>query len=211
LNGAALPAGDVERVAYEGALDDQPEPILLRGEPAVVWQAEQSGGHATIETSRFSPATVQAPSPAEQFGLGVANPLGAIAILIFGGVGLGVLIAAANILIILALVLVYIVAFRFADRRWKWSAFGVVVSALVYVLLVPLGAPSPPVLFLTSFAGLAGVLALAGALLFTVLLNQLLLRRLDDVYRAAIMATCTLFFLGFLQALVFVQGQLGRI
>jgi hypothetical protein len=211
LNERGQPLGTPDRVVYEGALDDQPEPAVLGGQPAVVWQAVQNGEVVAIESSRYSPAALPAPTPEEQFGLGVTNPLGALAVLVFGGLGLAVLIAAANVLIILALVLIYIILFRTARGTWKWYAFGITLAAFVYILLVPLDAPSPPVLFLTSFVGAAGVIAIGGACVFAVLLNRLLLRRLEDVYRAAVMSCTALFFLGFVQALVFVQGQLGRI
>ena len=52
INDQGQPLGAPARVVYEGAVDDQPEPAVLGGQPAVVWQAAQNGEVVAIESSR---------------------------------------------------------------------------------------------------------------------------------------------------------------
>jgi len=205
----------IDRVAYEARSDDEPVAIALNGQPAVLWQALTSETSATgIEVSHFTPATLSAPSPWSKFGLGLANPLGNLAFVLAGAAAVGVLLTVANVLLLGIMVAVYLVVFRRTPvvlNSVKWYAYAVVVAAILYAVFVDWGAPSPPLLFLSSLSGTAGMVAVGGMLLFVLVLTRTVLRRLDDVFRAALMAFAALYFIAFLQAIVLMQGQVAKI
>lgn len=212
VNRALMPTEEPDRVAFQGESDDVPVPVVLHNQPGLLWQAAVSGTNIyKVEESRFTPQRLGAPNAWARLGLGLANPMGNFAILLLGGLAVGVLLAAANVLLIIALVALYLVGFRKLEGRWKWYVYAVAITVVLFVLFISMGAPAPPVLFLTGFSQNSGLLALGGTLLFIVWMARTVLRRIDDVYRASLMAAGAFFFIGFLQALLLMQGQIGRI
>ncbi len=212
LDRTLMPRALPDRITFEAAGDDVPVGLTLRGGPAVLWQASPtSSSNARVESSRFSMGELAAPSVWARMGLGLANPLGGLFILIFGGLAVGMLLAVSNVLLIILLVGVYYAALRKLPSSWKWYAYAVVIDVILFAFIVSWGAPTPPVLFLTSLSQSSGLLALGGTLVFTVVLATTALRRIDDVYRASAMAMAALFFVGFLQALLIMQGQIAKI
>lgn len=212
LDARALPIGQLDRVTFEAASDQAPVAVPLAGRPGVLWQALPTNTNlTTVEYSRFSPRPLPAPSVWARLGLGLNNPLGSFALLVVGGVAIGILIAAANVILIMALVALYLLVFRTVQGRWKWYAYAAAITAVFFGLFVAWGAPSPPVLFLTALSQSSSVLALLGLLLFVGWFGRMGLRRTEDVYRAGAMAAAAFFFLGFLQALILMQGQIARI
>lgn len=214
LDGHGVPIA-IDRVAFEARSDDEPVAVAIDGQPAVLWQSLSSESTATgIELSHFSPLTLSAPSPWSKLGLGLANPLGNLALVLAGAAAVGVLLTVANVLLLLVMLAVYLVVFRRTPvvlNTVKWYAYAVVVAAILYAVFVNWGAPSPPLLFLSSLSGTAAMVAVGGMLLFVIVLTRTVLRRLDDVFRAALMAFAALYFIAFLQAIVLMQGQVAKI
>jgi hypothetical protein len=207
-----VPVNQPDRVTFEAAADDVPVGISLNGQPAVLWQASPTSSvNGRVESSRFSTNQLPAPSVWARLGLGLANPLGALFILVFGGLAVGMLLAVSNVLVIILLVGAYYALVRKLPSGLKWYAYAVIIDVILFALIVSWGAPTPPVLFLTSLSQSSGLLALGGALIFTVFLATTFLRRIDDVYRASAMALAALFFVGFMQALLIMQGQIAKI
>lgn len=211
LDAAGLSVSAPDRVSFEPASDDVPRPIVAQGRPAVLWQASPNTSVTRLEVSHFTPATIGPPNLWTRFGLGLANPLGNIVLLILGGAAFGLLIAAVNVLLVLALAVVYILAFRLVSPRWRPVLFAALLAVALFIILVALHAPFPPVLILSQLSPRLGGVAVAGMALFVYLISRSLLRRFDETYRAGVMAFLALYFLAFLQALTVIQGQLGRI
>lgn len=214
LDGQGVPTA-IDRVAFEGKSDDEPVAVVIDRQPAVLWQSLSAESTATgIEVSHFTPVTLSAPSPWSKLGLGLANPLGNLALVLAGAAAVGVLLTVANVLLLGVMVAVYLVVFRRTPvvlNTVKWYAYAVVVAAILYAVFVNWGAPSPPLLFLSSLSGTAAMVAIGGMLLFVLVLTRTVLRRLDDVFRAALMAFAALYFIAFLQAIVLMQGQVAKI
>ena len=185
-------------------------PVTVGGTPAVLWQSHPTKTSITrIELSRFSPATFPAPSLGARLGLGLANPLGSVAVLIVGSFLFGVVLTVANILLVLLCVLLFVVLFRRLQTSWKWYAYAAALVLVLYSVFVVLGAPSPPVLFLVSLSGTAGTVTLVGLVLFLLVLMQRFLARMDDVYKAGALAFAAFYFIAFLQAVMIIQDQIG--
>lgn len=211
FDGRGSPTSAPDRVAFESASDDVPMSIQMGGLPAVLWQAQPTKTTITrIELSRYSPAPIDAPSVWDRLGFGLANPLGSFAVLIVGSFLFGVVLTVANVLLILLCVLIFAVVFRRAQGPWKWYAYGAALTLVLYALFVPLGAPSPPVLFLSGLTGTVGIVAMLGLVLFILVLSRQFLARMDDLYKAGAMAFAAFYFIAFLQALMVIQDQIGK-
>lgn len=204
-------AGPPDRVAFEGGADDTPIAVRTGREPGVFWQNTPSDAPTRLEVSRFSPRAIGPPSVWARLGLGLANPIGDLAILLVGALVIGLLITVANILIVLVLTGFYLVISRIVRANWRWYLYSVVLALALFALFVKLQAPSPPVIFLANLSVLPGLVATAGMLIFLLLLTLTLLRHMDDVMRAGVMAFVALYFIAFLEALSLVQSLIGRI
>lgn len=206
------PASFPDRIDFQAADAGLPRAVVEDGQPAVIWESAPTKGTGTqLEVSRFSSAQIGPPSIWARFGLGLANPLGNLVLLLFGALAVGALIAAGNILLAIVLIILYFILNRLVRGRWRWYAYSGVLAVALYIVFVQMGAPFPPVLFLSSLSVSAGLVAVGGMLIFVLLLALTAFRRIDDVFRAAAMAFAGIFFIAFLQALTIVQDQLGRI
>ncbi len=206
------PAGvQPDRVAFESVSAALPEPVTLAGKPAVLYQANPSQTDLyRIEVSRYFPKALNPPSVWAKLGLGLANPVENLAVLLVAALALGALISVANFLILIVLILVYFVIARLATR-WKWYLYAGVLTIAAFLLFVQPGAQSPPLLFLTALPFDLGLASVVGMAIFVVLLTMTVLRRLDDVYRAGVMAFVAIYFIAFLEALSLVQSTVARI
>ncbi len=205
------PTSAPDRVAYESGIAGLPQGIPGQQPATVLWQSSPGASGARIEESHFSPSPISAPSLWARFGLGVADPIGNMFLLLFGAVALGVLLTVGNVLVVFALLLIYLISARTVGGRWKWVAYTVGLVIVLYLLLVQAGAPFPPVIAFSQLAVGPGTLAIVAMGVFVLVSSFTVLRRVDDVYRAALMAFTGFFFLAFLDALVLIQGQLGQV
>jgi hypothetical protein len=212
LSSDGLPIDQPDRVVYEAAGDDNAITITRpNAPPAITWQAINGTNGSTLEASRFTPTAIGPPNVWARFGLGVANPIGDFLVLLAGGVAMAILITVGNILLLLALLAAYLLLIRMIDARWRWYAYTLGLAVMLYLAIIVLGAPSPPIFGFSAFSTTLGLLAMAGMIVFVLLISRTWLRRLDDTYRAAGMAFLALYFVSFLQALTIVQGLVGRV
>jgi hypothetical protein len=101
-------------------------------------------------------------------------------------------------------------------RRWerRWLVYALLLAAALYVAFV---APGSPMLFLSTLPSMGlspvpfGLIATASALAFVLWMGLVALRRLEDLYRAGLMAAFGVYFFAFLEAIVFIQQRLGFI
>lgn len=211
-NGLPPAGAQPDRVAFESVSAALPQPLTLGGKPAVLYQANPSQTDVyRIEVSRFSPRVLAPPSVWARLGLGLANPIVNLVVLLVAALAFGVLITVANFLILIALVVAYFVLARLIPGGWKWYGYLVVLTVGLFLLFVRPGAPSPPLLFLTALPYHLGLLSVAGMAIFIFVLARTVLRRLDDVYQAAIMAFGAIYFIAFLEAITLVQGTVAKI
>lgn len=207
-----LPNAPPDRVAFEAATADNPTPLSGGPVPAVLWQATPSHGVSTrIEASVYSPRKIGPPTVWARLGLGLGSPIGNFLILVVGGFFVGLLLAAGNILLIAGLLLLYLLVFRRLSGPLRWYAYIAAVAVILYLLYVVKDAPNPPIFFMTGISGALGLLAMGGMLVFVWVLMHGFLRRIEDFYRAGILAFASLYFLGFLEAVTIVQSQVGKI
>lgn len=212
LDARGMPIAPADRVAFEGATDDTPVGLRVGGRPALLWNATPSNTFSTrIEMSRFSAAALGAPNPWARIGLGLANPLANFFLIVVGALALGALIAMGNIFLAFGLLGIYLLAFRGYHAVEAWWAYTGVLAATLWLLMVALGAPFPPVIILSGIAPASAWVTFGGLVLFVLILTTTMLYRFEDVYRAATMAFMSIYFLAFLQALIIVQAQLARI
>lgn len=201
-----------DRVAFESVSAALPQPLRLGAEPAVLYQASPSQTDVyRIEVSRFSPRVLAPPSIWARLGLGLANPAVNLVVLLVAALAFGVLITVANFLILIGLVIAYFVTAWLIPAYWKWYAYLAVLIAGLFLLFVRPGAPSPPLLFLTALPYRLGLISVAGVAIFIFVLAWAVLRRMDDVYRAAVMAFGAVYFIAFLEAIRLVQGTVAKI
>ena len=204
--------GAPDRLNYENASASQPEAVSENGEPGVLWQSAAGSGTARLELSRFTPDTRSAPTLWDRLGLGVANPVATLALVLAGGIGIGILATMANFLVVLALVLLYMVLARVVPSDRKWYLYPVVLAAALFLLLGVMGAPSPPIFVLGALPGGAlGLLALVASAVFVYILSRAYLYRIEDLFRAALMAFVAVYFVAFLHALTLIQDQVSRV
>jgi hypothetical protein len=87
-------------------------------------------------------------------------------------------------------------------------------AAALYLTFVR---PGGPILFLDTLPNMGvtstalGILTTAGAFLIMVWASATALKRLEDMFRAGIMATLGIYFFAYIEAVVFVQQRLGYI
>jgi hypothetical protein len=211
-NGLPPAGAQPDRVAFESVSAGLPQALTLAGKPAILYQANPSQTDVyRIEVSRFSPRELAPPSVWSRLGLGLANPAVNLVVLLVAALAFGILITVANFLILIVLVIAYLVIARLIPARWKWYGYLVVLTVGLFLLFVRPGVPSPPLLFMTALPYHLGLISMAGMAIFIFVLAWTFLRRMDDVYRAALMAFGAIYFIAFLEAITLVQGTVARI
>jgi hypothetical protein len=207
------PVGGSERVVYGSGSQTNPHAQVVGGKIDVMWQTVSRGSTSTFDVSQ-SRSTVQ-PTVAQRLGLGLGNPWGELAILLVSALGLATLTATLNIILVLAIGFVGWLALRLLSRvRSRWTVYACLLTLALYYIFVT---PGGPLFFLDTIPSLGlaampfGFIAAAGALGFVSWVGGVGLRRIDDVYRAGIMAYLGVYFFAFLEAAVFIQQRLGYI
>lgn len=205
--------GQPERVVYEGASQTNPHAFLEGGRPVVLWQATSRSVRSQFEMARFRPA-VQ-PTWAQRLGLGLGDPWGQLAILVVSSFGVAVLTTVINILVVFTLAVVLLVAARVLHRvPGRWAICALLVTGALYLTFV---SPGGPTFFLSTIPAMGiaaepfGLLACAGALTFVLWLGAVVMRRMEDLYRAGLMAAFGVYFFAFVEAVVFIQQRIGYI
>jgi hypothetical protein len=96
----------------------------------------------------------------------------------------------------------------------KWAMYGLSLGLALYLTFV---SPGGPMLFLATMPSMGlralpfGLLAAAAAAAAIIWLGVVGLRRIEDIYRAGLMALTGVYFFAFIEAIVFIQQRLGYI
>lgn len=210
FNAAATPVGSSERVAYESGSETNPH-AWGSAKAQVLWQTVSRPMGSLFESSSHRPYT--RPTIAQRLGLGLGDPWEEMAILVVSALGVATLVTTTNILLVIAMALAGILMMRLLRRvPGRWTIYGCVLAVALYLAFV---GPGGPTIFLGTIPSMGiqaepfGLLATAGALFFTSWTGYFALRRIDDVYRAGIMAYLGVYFFAFLESAVFIQQRLG--
>lgn len=203
-----------ERVEYLSNAQVEPHAGLLLGSrPGVIWQTVSNDLSSHFNSAANRPTAT--PTLAERLGLGLTDPWQAAAVLIIGAFGLATLLTTVNVFFVVGLALLGMLVMRLFRRfPGRWAIFGLILSALMYVIFVN---PGVPTLFLASLPSMGfanvpfGILAALGSLAFVSWIGMTSLRRIDDIYRAGIMAFLAIYFFAFVETAVFIQQRLGVI
>jgi hypothetical protein len=207
---SSLSLGKTERLEYLAGTQSNPHAAVVDGTPQVIWERTQQGS-AGFQGALYHPRGV--PNLAARLGLGLGNPWEEAAIVVVGAVSLATIASTVNILIIFGLTLLgWSLIYLLRKLPGRWVVYACFLTLGLYLTLV---VPGGPTLFLTPIPtlGLAampfGLIAASGSLFFMTWSAYTALRRLDDMYRAAIMAFLGLYFFAFLEASVFIEQHLG--
>jgi hypothetical protein len=205
--------GPTERAAYAAGSETAPHVFAGTGPVTITWELTDQARTSTLQASSYRSAVT--PTLAQRIGLGLGNPWEEVAVLVLGSLGFATLTTTVNILWVLALTLIGILTVRFL--RWlpsKWVVYACLLTCVLFLVFV---SPGAPVLFLGTMpdSGLAitpfGVMAFGADLAFVTFMGTVPLRRIDDAYRAGLMAFVGVYFFAFVEAVVFIQQQLGYI
>ncbi len=206
--------GTPERVEYLSGHQTNPHAALIDGTPTVVWQSWNETNNAVFDISGHRAA--QGPDLAQRLGFGLGNPWEDAVVLSIGSMILAVLATVINLLAVVVLALIGLLVVRWTQKvPGRWLIYSCFLTAVIYAVFVTPG--GGPTLFLTPIPtlGLAavpfGLLAVLGSMFFVIWMGQTALKRIDDIYRAAIMAFLGIYFIAFLEAAVFIQQRLGYI
>ncbi len=211
---SSLRLGGPERVEYLSGHQTNPHAAVVRSIPSIIWQSWSDSGSPEFEIT--SHRSAQGPNLAQRLGLGLGNPWEEAAVLSVGSFVLATLATAVNLMIVVVLALIGMLLVR-ATRRLpgRWLIYSCFLTVVLYAaFVVPGGGPT---LFLTSLPALGlaavpfGILASLGSMFFVTWVGQTALKRIDDMYRAAIMAFLSIYFIAFLEAAVFIQQRIGYI
>jgi hypothetical protein len=208
-----VPSGAPDRAAFEPGSAVLPTAVPAGTGSLLLFATNPTTAPTfQLETSRFSASNLDAPNLWDKFGIGLSNPLGNIAMLVVGAIAIGVLLTFANILVIFLLIALFLVASRVLPGRIKWPVYASMIAGFLYILLVSLGAPKPPLLAGVGLTPSNAITALfVATAVFVFVLQRAFLRHVEDTFRAAGMAILGVYFLAFLEALTLVQSAVGRI
>jgi hypothetical protein len=211
LNGGAASA--TERAVYASGSQLQPHVFVAGDTATIIWESTDQSRNSTFQTSKYRPAGT--PTLAQRIGLGLGNPWEEVAVLLLGSVSFAILTTTVNILWVLMLTMVGILTIRIL--RWlpsKWIVYACILASILFLVFV---SPGAPILFLDTMpaSGLAvfpfGLMAFVAVLAFVTFMATVPLRRVDDAYRAGLMAFVGVYFFAFVEAVVFIQQRLGYI
>ncbi|HEY8687132.1 MAG TPA: hypothetical protein VIO57_16140 [Chloroflexota bacterium] len=210
--GAPSPSSP-ERAVYASGSQLEPRVFVTGDAATIMWESTTQAGGQTFQTVTYR--TASGPTLAQRVGLGLGNPWEEIALLVLGALGFATLTTTVNILWVLVLTAVGILTIRLF--RWlpsKWLVYACVLAILLFFVFV---SPGAPILFLDTLpaTGLAvlpfGLMAFGAVLGFVIFVGEVPLRRIDDAYRAGLMAFFGMYFFAFVEAVVFIQQRLGYI
>lgn len=194
----------IERVAYTGG-GGAANPVAVG--KAVFW--ELAGfSHNWLQGTVYHVA--QPPDLLTRFGLNIGNPWQNLALLLFGSLGGGLLLALINLYLLLPLALLWLVL-RGLPARVRWPLFLAALASLL-ALLFALPAQVPAyVLVITSLGFPTNWLAVAAGVFIAGWAGHFLLAHQERATRAFATAFLGLYILAVLYAVVFIQGQIGQI
>lgn len=202
-----------ERVVYEASAQTGIHAVRRGSSVRVLWQAITPSLRSTFQTATST--STRLPDLAQRLGLGLGNPLEALAVLVVVGTGVAIITTMGNVLTIIGYVLAALLVMRVLGRTpARWTIFSAVLTMALALTFVW---PGGPILFLetlpqTGFPVVPfGMIAIGAVFLLLTWLGDLVLRGVEDLFRIALLTAAGVYFFAFLEALVFVQQRLGYI
>jgi hypothetical protein len=198
-----------ERLSYDaGGLAQQPAAMAVGGRPSVMW-AKVRQSTALLQSA--SAHAFRGPNLLTQLGLNIGNVWGNIAFVTFGALTLAVGLVAINLLVIVALALLSIPLRRIVPYRHLVPAYTVVLGLALLALFAL--HPNPPafVLVISGLDAPYGLWAALGGTFLAGWAGWFLYRRQDALFRAISMAMTGFYFVSVMYAVIFIEGQIGRI
>jgi hypothetical protein len=148
----------------------------------------------------------------DRLGVGKANPLGAIVLILLGGIALGAMLTVINLIFVFLLAALYFLASWVLPERVTWPAYSLAIAGTLYVFVVSLGAPTVPLFAIVGLAPSVPIYILfAATALFVFLVQWVLPRQVDELLRIGLMAASGVYLIAFLEVLTLVQSEVGRI
>lgn len=198
-----------ERVSYDaGGLAQQPSAAAVRGRPQMIW-ARVGATTASLESASSHP--FRGPDLLTRLGLNIGNIWGNIAFVTFGALALGVGLIAINLLLILALALLSIPLRRVVPYYWLVPAYAVVLGVTLLLLFAPYPNPPAVVLVISGLGAPYGLWAALGGTALAAWAGWFPFRRQDSLFRAISMTITGFYFVSVMYAVIFIEGQIGRI
>jgi hypothetical protein len=204
------PIGLQQRVAYDGGgTAANPHAATVAGRPQAVW--EKTALHATtLEGTAYRAATIP-PGLLVRMGLNVGNLATNILFLVLGSLAGGLGIAAVNPIVLFVLILLWLPVGWIVPRRLRWMVYLALIGLVLARIFGSGGSPPPYVIFIDALGSPGGWIAVAAAIFITFWAGQLIFRRLDPLFRAATMAVTSIYVIGALYAVIYVQGEITKI
>ena len=201
------PIGMPQRVAYEGGGTAAfPHAAAVHGRPQAIW--EKTGEKSTTIEGTIYHAAVLPPSLLVRLGLNVgglaANILFVVVGLLAGGVG----VAAVNPILLFPLIVLWFLVAWIVPRRLRWTVYLLLLGLVLTNAFASGGSPPAYVIFIGALGSPGGWIAVVAAVFITFWAGQFLFRRFDSFFRAAAMAITSVYVIGALYAVIYVQDQI---
>jgi hypothetical protein len=204
------PVGLPQRVAYDGGgTDANPHAATVHARAQVIW--EKTGLHGTVlEGTRYQPATIP-PSLLVRLGLNVGNLAINILFVVLGSLAGGIGIAAINPIVLFPLILLWLPVGWVVPRRLRWTVYLALLGLVLAAIFRSGASPPPYVIFIGALGSPGGWIAVAAAVFIAFWAGQFVFRRFDALFRAAAIASTSVYVIGTLYAVIYIQDQITRI
>lgn len=203
------PVGQPQRVAFDGGGSAaNPHAATINGRAVVVWQRVRSAV-ADLEGTAYRPFTP--PDLITRLGLNVGSLWGNIGLVVVGALAGGFALAIINVFLLLLLLLLWLPIGRLFGRRLRWWIFTAVIGLVLAWLFGSGAAPPGIVVVIGALGSPGGWVAVLGGVFAALWVGQFIVRRQDAIFRAAAMALASLYVIGALYAVIFIQSEITRI
>jgi len=208
FSGQGLPLGQ-ERVNYDaGGSIANPQAGRAGRRPVIIWEKVRLRSTSTLVGTayhRFAP-----PDLLTRLGLNLGALWGNIALVLFGSLGAGLALTLVNVYLLVPLIVVWLLIRRLPPR-FRWPLF-LAAIALLLAWIFALGPTVPDyVLVMTTLGVPSAWLAVAGGVLVAAWSGRHFLFRQESALRATAMALIALYFVAIMYAVIYIEGQIGKI
>lgn len=197
-----------ERVNYEG--DDVATVAAgsASGEPRALWQRSTTT-RATIESARYHSG--QPPDLLTRLGLNIGSLWANLGFLVVGSLVAATFYTLSNVGLVLALLFAFWLFSHWVPAGWRLGMHGLLVTVVFLYVFVLQPSPPPFVLSITALGAFTGWIAILSGLALGLWTDLCFFRRLDAVFRAAMLVIVPLYCVAFVYAITIVQAEIGRI
>ncbi|HZS93294.1 MAG TPA: ABC transporter permease [Chloroflexota bacterium] len=206
-----------QRVSYDPGGDaDYPVAGTVAGKPRVVWE-HVTANNAILEAATRGP--YRPPDLPTRLGLNIGPAWVNILLLLAGALAGGALVAAFNAVLIAILVALWFPVSWIAPRRLRWPVYLVVIAAVLWWVFIDQAVLPSWIIFISGLGAptgwfgerLAAILAVAGGVFVAGWAGRYLWPRQETIFRAVLMAFASVYVVGILAALIYIQGQIQQV